>query len=85
MDFKGLRETLEEIPEGYRGIATIHLASVYSMGYVAATRVAFMFGRQLPNEITGINEARTLFSKYGVDIDIMIRKEGEEMKTDFRV
>lgn len=80
IDLKGLRETLEEMPEGYREIAARHLASVYSMGYVAATRVAFRFGTQLPNEITGIDEARALFSKYGVDIDSTIRKEGEEMK-----
>lgn len=78
---KGIRQTLEDMPEEYRGIVARHFAIEYAIGCVAVSRITFMLGSLRPySQMVNLDEARALFSEYGIDIDATIRKEGEEMK-----
>ena len=87
IDLHQLRTALYETPESYRGLVASHFAEIYAMGCVTVARAMVVLDISLHRyrQAVGIDEARQLFSEYGINIDFIIREEGKRMKTDFKV
>lgn len=74
IDLQGVRKTLEEIPEDFKEISARHLATV--------SRVALRLGNNSYRQLVNLDEARELFSGYGIDIDETIVAEGKMIRHD---